>query len=81
MPARASRCCGLCRLQEPGAVFGARYVCFGQLRTYRGARAGRQWASKRLMHRSKRPLGSITKSAASHDVARSPPSSAGIGCR
>jgi len=35
----------------------------------------------RLMHRSKRPLGSITKSAASHDVARSPASLAGIGCR
>jgi putative ABC transport system substrate-binding protein len=33
------------------------------------------------MHRSKRPLGSITKSAASHDVARSPASVAGIGCR
>jgi hypothetical protein len=39
------------------------------------------YATNGLMHRSKRPLGSITKSAASHDVARPPASLAGIGCR
>ena len=39
----------------------------------------REWVRCRLMHRSKRPLGSITESAASLDVARSLATATAIG--
>jgi hypothetical protein len=46
---------------------------------YTAQRFHTAWVTNRLMHRSRRPLGSITKSAASLDVARSLGTATAIG--